>query len=161
MPTNRSTRRRLGAVATIMLALPLLAVGVALAVKPKGSYQFVAPSTPHHPNVSFVTAQSGKKLVSFQAGLALKCTVKVCGGFGGIKSFSRSSVKVTSTGTFKVSGPILSVTNKKLGTQTVTGKFVSPTKAKGQVTTHAHFGPYQGTTESYTAKGTPVTTAGT
>jgi hypothetical protein len=143
-----------------MFAFLLLAVGVALAVKPKGSYFFAAPSSPHHPNVSFTTIQSGKKLVSFQAALALKCKLTVCGGFGGIKSFSRSSVKVSSTGTFKVSGPILSVTNKKLGTETVTGKFVSPTKAKGQVITHANLGQYQGTTESYTAKGTPATANG-
>jgi hypothetical protein len=143
-----------------VVALLLLAVGGAMAVKPKGSYFFVAPSSPHHPNVSFTTIQSGKKLISFQAALALKCKVAVCGGFGGIKSFSRSSVKVSSTGTFRVSGPILSVTNKKLGTQTVTGKFVTPTKAKGQVMTHANLGQYQGTTESYTAKGTPATANG-
>lgn len=163
MSTNRSTRRRLGAVATIMVALPLLAVGVALAVKPKGSYTFVAPSGPKHPNVSFTTTQSGKKLVAFQAGPVLICKTSTCGGFGGLKAFTRSSVKVSAQGTFKVSGLILSVTNKKLGTQTVTGKFVSPTKAKGKVTTSnlTGFTPYHGGTEAYTAKGTPAGAAGT
>jgi hypothetical protein len=155
-----SSRRRLGVAATIMVALLLVAVGMALAAKPKGSYTFTATSSAHHPSVSFVTTSNGRKLQRFNAGLALQCKTTACGGFGGIRSFTRSSVKVSSTGTFKVSGNILAANGKKLGTQTVTGTFVSPTKVKGKVTTHADLGQYKGVTESYTAKGSPAAAAG-
>ena len=141
----------------------LVAAAVALAVKPKGSYMFTAPLVAHHPNVSFTTTQNGKKLVAFQAEEILICKTSTCGGFGGLKGFTRSSVRVRN-GKFKVSGPVESVTGKKLGTQTVTGKFVSPTKVKGKVTTSNLTGftnQYHGGTESYTAKGVPATLAGT
>jgi hypothetical protein len=135
-------------------ALLLLAVvGIALAAKPKAGYTYSTPST-GSASVSF-KAVSRTKLTDFSAGLALKCKSKTCGGFGGVKSFTRNSVKVSKKGTFKVSGNILTVNNKKLGTETVTGKFVSATKVTGKVTTHANLGPYKGVTKSYTATGTP------
>jgi len=138
-------------------ALLLLAtVGIAIAAKPKAGYTYSTPST-GSPSV-FFKAASGTKLTDLSAGLALKCKLKTCGGFGGIKSFTRNSVKVSKTGTFKVSGNILAVNNKKLGTETVTGRFVSATKVTGKVTTHANLGQYKGVTKSYTATGTPSTT---
>ena len=114
-------------------ALALLAtVGIALAAKPKPKpgYTYSTPIT-GSPPVSF-KAGSRTKLTDFSAGLALKCTLKTCGGFGGVRSFTRNSVKVSKKGTFKVSGNILTVNNKKLGTETVTGKFVSATKVTGR-----------------------------
>ena len=69
-------------------ALLLLAiVGIALAAKPKAGYTYSTPSV-IAPSV-FFQAVSGKKLTEFSAGLALKCKSTTCGGFGGIKSFSR------------------------------------------------------------------------
>jgi hypothetical protein len=136
-------------------AVLLAVAGIALAAKPKAGYTYSTPSTAN-PSVFFKSASS-KKLTDFSAGLALKCKLKVCGGIGGIKSFTRTSVKVSKTGTFKVTGNILAVNNKKLGTETVTGKFVSATKVKGKVETHANLGQYKGVTESYTATGTPST----
>ncbi|MGA2927423.1 MAG: hypothetical protein ABSG43_15800 [Solirubrobacteraceae bacterium] len=53
---------------------------------------------------------------------------------------------------------IVAVNNKKLGTETVTGKFVSATKVTGKVTTHANLGQYKGVTKSYTATLMPSTT---
>ncbi len=44
----------------------------------------------------------------------------------------------------------------KLGTETVTGKFVSPTTVKGKVTTHINLGQYKGVTKRYTATGSAV-----
>jgi hypothetical protein len=105
-----------------------------------------------------ISKRTSTKLTDFSAGLALKCKLKTCGGFGGIKSLTRTSVKVSKTGTFKVSGDILAVNNKKLGTETVTGKFVSATTVTGKVTTHANLGQYTGVTKSYTATRTPSTT---
>ena len=137
-------------------ALLLLAVSIALAAKPKANYTYSTP-TGSSPNVYF-QAKNGKKLINFDAGMALKCTVKVCGGFGGIKSFTRASVKVSKKGTFKVSGKIVTEADKKLGTQTVTGRFVSPTEVKGKVATHLQLGQYKGVTEKFTATGTPSTT---
>jgi hypothetical protein len=138
-------------------ALLLLAVvGIALAAKPKAGYTYSTPSI-GSPSV-FFKATSRTKLTDFSAGLALKCKSKTCGGFGGIKSFTRNSVKVSKKGTFKVSGNILAVNNKKLGTETVTGKFVSATKVTGKVTTHANLGQYKGVTKSYTATRVPSTT---
>ena len=55
--------------------------------------------------------------------------------------------------TFKVSGNILAINNTKLGTETVTGKFVNPTTVTGTVSTHANLGQYKGVTKSYTATG--------
>jgi hypothetical protein len=127
--------------------------GIALAAKPKAEYTYSTPSL-GSPSV-FFKAVSHKKLTDFSAGLALKCKAKTCGGFGGVKSFSRTSVRVSKKGTFKVSGDILAVDNKKLGTETVTGKFVSATKVTGKVTTHANLGQYKGVTKRYTATGTP------
>lgn len=135
-------------------ALLLLAcVGIALAAKPKVGYTYSTPSI-GSPSV-FFKATGRTKLTEFSAGLALKCKSKTCGGFGGIKSFTRNSVKVSKKGTFKVTGNILAVNNKKLGTETVTGKFVSATRVTGKVTTHANLGQYKGVTKSYTATGTP------
>jgi hypothetical protein len=137
-------------------ALLLLAVvGIALAAKPKARYTYSTP-TNISPSV-FFDAVSGTKLTDFSAGLALKCKSKTCGGFGGVKSLTRKSVKVSKTGKFKVTGNILTVNNKKLGTETVTGKFVNATTVKGKVTTHANLGEYKGVTKSYTATGTPST----
>ncbi len=138
-------------VAATLLAL-FAVVGIALAAKPKAGYTYRTPGAAS-PSVSF-NAVSRKKLTDFSAGLALKCKSTTCGGYGGIKSFSRKSVKVSKKGTFKVTGNILSYDNKKLGTETVTGKFVSATKVKGKVTTHANLGQYKGVTEKYTATGT-------
>jgi hypothetical protein len=137
------------------LLLPA-AVGVALAAKPKAGYVYRTPST-RSPSV-FFKAVSGSKLTEFSAGLALKCKLKTCGGFGVIRSFSRGSVEVSKTGTFKVSRNILAVNNKKLGTETVTGRFMSATKVTGKVTTRANLGQYKGVSKSYTATGTPSTT---
>jgi hypothetical protein len=133
--------------------LLLAAVGVALAAKPKANYTYSTASS-GSPSV-FFKAASRTKLTDFSAGLALKCKSTTCGGFGGIKSLTRSSVKVSRKGTFKVSGDILTESNKKLGTETVTGKFVSATKVTGKVTTHANLGQYKGVTRRYTANGAP------
>jgi hypothetical protein len=138
----------LGSGALLVLAI----VGIAVAATPKAGYVYFTGQG--SPAVSF-RAVSGTKLTGFSAGLAVRCKTRSCGGFGGIKSFTRSSVTVSATGTFTVSGAILSVKNKKLGTETVTGKFVSPTKVTGTVTTHATLGSYVGVTKSYTATGTP------
>ncbi len=139
----------LASVALLMLAV----VGIALAAKPKSGYTYSTPST-GSPSVYF-NAVGAKKLTDFSAGLALKCKSKTCGGFGGIKSLTSNSVKVSKTGTFKVSGKILTVNNKRLGTEIATGKFVSATKVKGTVTTHANLGEYKGVTKRYTATGAP------
>ena len=135
--------------------LLLAVVGIAFAAKPHAGFLYRTPNT-GSPSV-FFKAASRTKLTEFSAGLALKCKTKTCGGFGGIKSFTRNSVKVSKAGTFKVSGNILAVNNKKLGTETVTGKFVSPTKVTGTVTTNADLGQYKGVTEHYTATGLPAT----
>jgi hypothetical protein len=135
--------------------LLLAGVGIALAAKPKAGYTYSTASI-GGPSV-FFKATSRTKLTGFSAGLALKCKSKTCGGFGGVKSFTRNSVKVSKKGTFKVTGNILAVNNKKLGTETVTGKFVSATRVTGKVTTHANLGQYKGVTRSYTATGTPST----
>jgi hypothetical protein len=135
-------------------ALLLLAVvGMALAARPKTGYTYSTSSTTG-PSVYFKAA-SAKKLTDFSAGLALKCKLKTCGGYGGIKSLTRNSVKVSKSGRFKVRGNVLTVSNKKLGTETVTGKFVSARKVKGKVTTHANLGEYKGVTKSYRATGFP------
>jgi hypothetical protein len=136
--------------------LLLAAVGIADAAKPTAAYTYSTASG-SSPSVYF-KAVSSKKLTDFSAGLALKCKAKTCGGYGGIKSFSRTSVKVTKKGTFEVSGNILAVNNKKLGTETVTGKFLSATEVTGKVTTHANLGQYKGVTEHFTATGTPSST---
>jgi hypothetical protein len=149
-------RFRLVSILALGALLLLAAVGIALAAKPKAGYTYSTPST-KSPSV-FFKAGSRTKLTEFSAGLALECKSKTCGGFGGVKSFSRNSVKVSKKGTFKVSGNILTVSNKKLGTETVTGKFVSATKVTGKVTTHANLGQYKGVTKSYTATGTPPAT---
>ncbi len=134
-------------------ALLAVVVGTALAAKPKAGSVYSSTPSAKSPSVYFKAA-SAEKLTSFSAGLALKCKEKVCGGFGGIRSFSRNSVAVSKTGTFKVTGNILAVDNKKLGTEVVTGKFVSATEVKGTVTTHANLGQYVGISESYTARAT-------
>jgi len=149
-------RFRLVSIVASSALLLLAVVGIALAAKPNAGYTYSTPST-GSPSVFFKSV-SGTKLTDFSAGLALKCKLKTCGGFGGIKSFTRNSVRVSKTGTFKVSGNILAVNNKKLGTETVTGKFVSATKVRGTVTTHANLGQYKGVTKGYTATGTPSTT---
>jgi hypothetical protein len=136
--------------------LLLAAVGIALAAKPTAGHTYSTPGAAS-PSVYF-KAVSAKKLTDFSAGLALECKSKTCGGFGGIRSLARNSVKVSKTGTFKVSGNILAVNNKKLGTETVTGKFVSATKVTGTVTTHANLGQYKGVTKSYTATSMPSAT---
>jgi len=134
----------------------LVAVGIAFAARPTPRYTYSTPST-GNPSVYFKSV-SKRKLTDFSAGLALKCKSTTCGGFGGVRSFTRTSVKVSRRGKFKVTGNILTVNNKKLGTETVTGKFVSATEVKGKVTTHANLGQYEGVTKSYTATGTPSTT---
>jgi hypothetical protein len=130
--------------------LLLAGVGVALAAKPIAGYTYYTPST----SVSvYFKAVNATKLTDFSAGLALHCKSN-CGGFGGVRSFTSKSVRVSKAGTFKASGNILTVANKKLGTETVTGRFVTATKVTGKVTTHANLGQYQGVTKSYTATGT-------
>lgn len=148
--------RLVSILATGALLLLAAVVGTALAAKPKTGYTYSTPSI-GAPSV-FFKAVGRTKLTEFSAGLALKCKSKTCGGFGGIRSFTRNSVKVSKKGTFKVSGNILAVNNKKLGTETVTGKFVSATKVTGKVTTHANLGQYKGVTKSYTATGMAATT---
>ena len=142
----------LGSVALLMLAV----VGIALAAKPKAGYTYSTPG-PTSPSVYF-NSVSAKKLTDFSAGLALKCRSTTCGGFGGIRSLTSNSVKVSKKGTFKVSGKILTVNNKKIGTEIVTGKFAGATKVKGTVTTHANLGEYKGVTKRYTATGAPSST---
>jgi hypothetical protein len=142
-------------------AIVLIAVvGIALAAKPKKGYAYSTGSAA--PNVSFI-AVSGKKLTSFSAGFALKATCP-CGGFGGISFFPPKSVKVKN-GKFKVSAGIYGLAaggkkGNKLGTETVTGKFVTSTKVKGKVTSHITIGTgphaYHGVTKSYTAVGSPA-----
>lgn len=141
-----------------ILAPALLLAGAvgALAAKPTAGAIYSTPSTAT-PSVYF-KAVSATKLSELSAGLAIKCKSKICGGFGGIKSFTRTAVRVSKTGSFKVSGDILAVNNKKLGTETVTGRFVSATTVKGKVTTHANLGQYVGVTKSYTATATPAAT---
>lgn len=147
---------RLASILASSFVLVLAVVGIALAAQPKAGYTYSTPSTTS-PSVYFKAA-SAKKLTEFSAGLALKCKAKTCGGFGGVRSLAKNSVKVAKSGTFLVRGNILTIDNKKLGTETVTGKFVSATKVKGKVTTHANLGPYKGVTESYTATGFPPST---
>ena len=140
----------------LLLAVVVLAVaGIALAARPQAGYRFATSST--STAGVFFTAASGKRLTGFSANLALKCALKVCGGFGGIKTFGRNSVKVSKHGTFTVRGRILTEADQKIGTETVTGRFVSPTKVKGKVTTHIHLADYRGITLRYTATGTPAT----
>jgi hypothetical protein len=143
------------AVGALLLAL----AGIAIAAKPKAGYTYSNGSS--SPSV-FFKAGSAKKLVEFSAGLAIKCNSNSCGGFGGVEGFTSNSVKVASNGTFKVSGGIFGAApggkhGKKLGTETVTGKFVSSTEVKGKVTTHISLGSgphgYHGVTKSYTAIG--------
>jgi hypothetical protein len=140
----------LGSSASLLLAV----VGIAFAAMPTPKYTYSTPSTVS-PSVYF-KALSKRKLTDFSAGLALKCK-STCGGFGGVRSLTFNSVKVSKRGKFKVSGNILTVNNKKLGTETVTGRFVSATEVKGKVTTHANLGQYIGVTKSYVATGTPST----
>lgn len=147
---------RLASILATVVSLLLVVVGIALAATPKAGYTYSTPSATS-PSVYF-NAVSAKKLADFSAGLALQCKSKTCGGFGGIKSLTSNSVKVTKTGTFKVSGKILAINNKKLGTESVTGKFVSATKVTGKVTTHANLGEYKGVTKRYTATGAPSST---
>lgn len=140
-------RFRLVSVLALITAL-LAVVGVAYAAKPVAGYTYSTP-TAKSPSVYF-KAVSATRLTDFSAGLALHCK-SACGGFGGIRPFTLHSVKVSKAGKFTVSGNILAVNNKKLGTETVTGKFVSGTKVTGKVTTHANLGQYVGVTKSYTA----------
>ena len=127
----------------------LLAVaGVARAAKPLPGYAYHTSNT-SSPSVYF-TAVSATKLTEFSAGLALHCK-STCSGFGGVRSFTIKSVKVSKAGRFTVSGNILAVNNRKLGTETVTGKFVTRTTVTGKVTTRADLGSYVGVTKSYTA----------
>ncbi len=148
-------RFRLVSILASVALLLFAVVGIALAAKPRAGDTYTTPST-RSPLVYF-KAVSRSKLTDFSAGLALKCKVKTCGGYGGIRSFTRASVKVSKSGKFKVSGNILAVNNKKLGTETVSGKFVSATKVTGKVTTHINLGQYEGVTKRYTASGTPST----
>jgi len=137
--------------------------GIALAAKPKPHYTFETPSL-SSPTVYFRTGASRRKLLMFSAGLAIKCNSSTCGGFGGISSFTRNSVKVTKHGAFKVTGSILGAGlpghQKKLGTETITGKFVTSTEVKGKVTSDITLGTgpsgYHGVTKHYTATGTPT-----
>lgn len=144
-----------------MVAL-IATAGVALAAKPMPSYTFSTTGAAT-PSIYFKTSNTGKKLRMFEAGLAIKCNSSLCGGFGGVSGFNLNSVKVSKHGTFSVSGDILSAGapghQKKLGTETVTGKFVSATKVTGKVTSQITIGSgpsgYHGVTKSYTAKGVP------
>ena len=134
--------------------LLLAVVGMALAAKPKAHYTYSTGT--RSPSVYFQAA-SPSKLTNFTAGLALKCApVKDCGGFGGVRGLSSRSVRVSKAGTFTVTGNITSVSNKKLGTEKVTGRFVNATTVTGKVTTHITLGPYKGVTKSYTATGAPI-----
>jgi hypothetical protein len=153
---GRFTPIRLALILASVALLMFAVVGIALAAKPKAGYTYSTPG-PTSPSVYF-DAVSAKKLTDFSAGLALKCKAKTCGGFGGVKSLTSNSVKVSKTGTFKVSGNILTVNNKKLGTEIVTGKFAGATKVTGTVTTHASLGEYKGVTKSYKATGAPYGT---
>jgi hypothetical protein len=82
-------------------------------------------------------SKNGKKLINFNAGLNVQRPESI-GGFGGARSFTSGPVSVKSDGTFKVSGNLYAAGpgQKKLGTETVTGKFVSSTKATGKVASH-------------------------
>lgn len=137
-------------------ALLLAGAAVALAAKPKAGDIYSTPSA-STPSVYFKAA-SPTKLTDFSAGLSLKCKSKVCGGFGGVRSLTDTSVRVSKAGTFEVSGSILAVDDKKLGTETVTGKFVSATFVTGKVATHANLGQYKGVTKTYTATVVPPPT---
>jgi hypothetical protein len=72
-------------------SLLLAVVGMAIAAKPKAGDTYSTPGA-SSPSV-FFKAVSGTKLTDFSAGLALKCKTTTCGGFGGIKPFSRTSVR--------------------------------------------------------------------
>jgi hypothetical protein len=133
-------------------------VGIALAAKPKTGYTYTTGAT-RGVSVLF-HAVSGKKLTAFSASLATHCNPP-CGGFGGVSFFPPKSVKVKH-GKFKVSGGIYGLAaggkkGNKLGTESVTGKFVTATKVKGKVTSHITIGTgphaFHGVTESYTAIG--------
>ncbi len=78
-----------------LVALMMLA-GVALAAKPKTGWTYSTPG-PKSPSV-FFRAKSHTKLILFNAGLAIKCKVAVCGGFGGVDSLTAKSVKVSKSG---------------------------------------------------------------
>jgi hypothetical protein len=157
---SRSRSRLLVGVVSGSVVL-IAVVGIALAAKPKRGYDYATASI-GGVNVDF-TAVSGKKLTNFSAGLATHCNAP-CGGFGGISFFPPKSIKVKN-GKFKVSGTINGLAaggkkGKKLGTETVTGKFVTATKVKGKVATHVTIGTgphnYRGITKSYTAIGSPA-----
>jgi hypothetical protein len=60
-------------------------------------------------------------------------------------------VKVWKEGTFKASGDLFTAEHKKIGTETVTGRFVSARLVKGRVTTHAKIAGHEGVTDSYIA----------
>lgn len=140
---------RLRLVSILALGAALLGVaGIARAARPVAGYTYHTASTAS-PSVYFKAA-SATRLTEFSAGLALHCKSS-CGGFGGVRSLTKNSVRVSKAGKFTVTGNILSVTNKKLGTETVSGKFVSGTKVIGKVTTHATLGTYVGVTKSFTA----------
>lgn len=162
MSTSKS--RVLAGGLTTGIAALVATAGVALAAKPKPSSIFTTTGTAS-PSVYFKTSNTGKKLRMFQAGLAIRCNSSLCGGFGGVSGLTLNSIKVSKHGTFKVTGDILSAGapghQKKLGTETVTGKFVSATKVTGKVTSNITLGSgpsgYHGVTKSYTAKGVPST----
>lgn len=156
---------RLRLVSIVAAGVLLLAVGVALAAKPKGNYTFSAASSTSSPSMYFKTSSNGKKLTDFYPGDAIRCGTGV-GGFGGIGTSAPKTIKVSKKGTFKVSAKVIGVGPhpKTFGKATITGKFVTSTKATGKITWHydekdkGKSTACWGVSKSYTATGTPTTT---
>jgi len=156
----RSKGRVLAGAVTGLVTL-LAAVGIALAAKPTAGDTYSAEASSTEPFVNF-KAVSAKKLTDLTAGPALKCGK---GYEGGLPTgfFKRSSTKVSNRGTFKAGGK-LPDTGTKVGTETITGKFVSSTKVIGTVTTvyneqsKGKSGTCWGVTQHYMAVGKPPTT---
>lgn len=152
MAISRRIRTRLVTGGVVLAIAVIAAAGLALAAKPKAGWTYTT-SSQAKVSVSFKAA-SAKRLSNFSATEATKCPPN-SGGFGGVKTFTRSSVRVSRTGTFKVRGSLFFATGKKIGTQTVTGRFVDGgKKATGRVVSHFKLGSCHGTTASYTAMGT-------
>ena len=132
-------------------ALPIPAVSYAthprqLAAEPIAEDMYATPAATS-PKLAF-KAVSATQLGDFSAGLAVKCQLKTCGGFAGIRSLTIAFVKVSKKGTFKVSGDLFTAEDKKIGTETVTWGVRVREAGEGQVTTHAKIGGYEAVTDS-------------
>jgi hypothetical protein len=149
MSTRRSIRRAVAA-GGVLLAVCAVTAGIALAAHPTAGWDYSSGSSGPIAYVSF-RAASASKLTEFSAsyGYSSKCEKSA----GGVSDLNRSSVPVSKNGTFKVQGGLDSGT-KKLGTETVTGKFVDGgKKATGELVAHSTAKKCLDVTKKYTANG--------